>query len=67
MEYFENGNVFKGEYKNGIRDRDCIMFHAKGDREVGKVKGNNWLNMTTLYYANGAMRENKCLNGVLVV
>ena len=47
VEYFENGDVFRGEYKNGIKDGDCIMFYANGDWEVGKVKGNSWLNTTT--------------------
>ena len=58
--------MFKGDYKDGLRNGHCIMFYANGDREVGEVQGNKWLGSTTLYYANGLMKTNVYQNGVLM-
>ena len=50
-----------------MRNGDAIFFYANGDREVGKYKNYSWDGTVTVYYANGIVKTNNYVNGILTL
>ena len=38
--YYENGNIYIGEFKNNVREGKGVLFYRNGDIEMGNYSKN---------------------------